>query len=263
MDVGCTNHCCPTTSSDREPWLHGLLVDAGYSVLGVDILDDELEWMREQGYEVARMDAQDLPDLGERFDSIVAGELLEHLENPGRFLAGCRRNLKGGGHLILTTPNPFGLVWQLAYLKHRRSYDRIFNLEHTCWYCAQTVRQLLEREGFAIDGIEFVDDLRASASSPTLLPGVRTRLGRLAPVSPGAHSQYDRRRCLTLHVTLREVRQGWASCSQAEGRGFEPRPPLSGAARAFLVARPRERRELFRSVRPGAASPAGRPASRG
>ena len=168
LDVGCTNHCCPTASSDREPWLHGLLVDAGYSVLGVDILDDELEWMREQGYEVARIDAQDLPDLGERFDSIVAGELLEHLENPGRFLAGCRRNLKGGGHLILTTPNPFGLVWQLAYLKHRRSYDRIFNLEHTCWYCAQTVRQLLEREGFAINGIEFVDDLRAGASSPTL-----------------------------------------------------------------------------------------------
>jgi len=169
LDIGCSDHGRrPTTPEERRTWLHQLLVDAGHSVLGVDILDDELQWMRAQGYEVARIDAQDLPDLGERFDSIVAGELLEHLENPGRFLAGCRRNLKANGHLILTTPNPFGLVWQLAYLKHRRNYDRIFNSEHTSWYCAQTARQLLEREGFAINRIRFVDDLRGDASESSL-----------------------------------------------------------------------------------------------
>jgi 2-polyprenyl-3-methyl-5-hydroxy-6-metoxy-1,4-benzoquinol methylase len=169
LDVGCSDHGRrPATAGARAKWLHGLLVDAGYSVLGIDLLDDELEWMRDQGYEVARVDAQAMPDLGEPFDSIVAGELLEHLENPGQFLAGCRRNLKDDGHLILTTPNAFGLVWQLAYLKHRRGYDRTFNLEHTCWYCAQTVRQLLEREGFAINSIRFVDDLRPEASESAL-----------------------------------------------------------------------------------------------
>jgi 2-polyprenyl-3-methyl-5-hydroxy-6-metoxy-1,4-benzoquinol methylase len=167
LHVGCSDHSAPRTENERARWLHGRLVNAGHSVLGVDSSVSGLEWMENAGFEVLLADAQALPALGQ-FDTIVAGELLEHLESPGLFLEGCRRNLKDGGKLILSTPNAFGLVWLISYLKNRHTYDRIFNLEHTCWFDAQTLRQLLERKGFQTRSVSFVDDLRADAAESSL-----------------------------------------------------------------------------------------------
>jgi SAM-dependent methyltransferase len=41
------------------------------------------------------------------FDTIIAGEVIEHLENPSSFLRGCHVILKDTGRLMLTTPNPY------------------------------------------------------------------------------------------------------------------------------------------------------------
>ena len=43
----------------------------------------------------------------EYFDCITALELLEHLENPIKFLRDCDRILKKGGLLIISTPSPY------------------------------------------------------------------------------------------------------------------------------------------------------------
>ena len=41
------------------------------------------------------------------FDTIIAGELIEHLENPASFLKSCRKIVTNEGRLLLTTPNPY------------------------------------------------------------------------------------------------------------------------------------------------------------
>ena len=41
------------------------------------------------------------------FDTIVAGEVIEHLENPAQFLARAHEHLKPDGRLVLTTPYAF------------------------------------------------------------------------------------------------------------------------------------------------------------
>ena len=41
------------------------------------------------------------------FDTIIAGEVIEHLENPSSFLRGCHAILKDTGRLLITTPNPY------------------------------------------------------------------------------------------------------------------------------------------------------------
>ena len=59
------------------------------------------------GYRAVCADVQDL-DLGRQFDTIIAGEIIEHLENPWAvFYKAVRKHLKRGGQLIITTPNPF------------------------------------------------------------------------------------------------------------------------------------------------------------
>jgi 2-polyprenyl-3-methyl-5-hydroxy-6-metoxy-1,4-benzoquinol methylase len=41
----------------------------------------------------------------ERFDSVVAAEVIEHMAHPDEFLAATEKILKPGGHLFLSTPN--------------------------------------------------------------------------------------------------------------------------------------------------------------
>jgi ubiquinone/menaquinone biosynthesis C-methylase UbiE len=49
--------------------------------------------------------ARHLPFVGEAFDVVVAGEVLEHVPNPDLMLAEFRRVLSPGGHIVLSTPN--------------------------------------------------------------------------------------------------------------------------------------------------------------
>ena len=62
------------------------------------------------------------------FDTITAGELIEHLENPASFLRGCHTIMKDRGRLLLTTPNPYHwsyVIGNLLFLKSGITYDHI------------------------------------------------------------------------------------------------------------------------------------------
>jgi len=162
LNVGCAGHARPDTTARRARWLHGALVACGYSVLGIDVDEGQLEWMRAEGHEVLELDAQRLDELDESFDTIVAGELIEHLENPGLFLEACRRRLTEAGRLVLTTPNAFGPLYWLTYAS---SGGRAANPEHTCWFDGQTLSELLRRSGYRVERTHHVDDLRTDAAS--------------------------------------------------------------------------------------------------
>jgi 2-polyprenyl-3-methyl-5-hydroxy-6-metoxy-1,4-benzoquinol methylase len=57
------------------------------------------------------------------FDAVGAADVIEHIERPAGLLAGCRRVLRPGGILFLTTPNRFSLslephvrLWGVGYM---------------------------------------------------------------------------------------------------------------------------------------------------
>ena len=56
-----------------------------------------------------------IADFNKRFklknkaDTILAIEVIEHLENPLQFLKNCRDSIKKGGKIIITTPNASGI----------------------------------------------------------------------------------------------------------------------------------------------------------
>jgi 2-polyprenyl-3-methyl-5-hydroxy-6-metoxy-1,4-benzoquinol methylase len=60
--------------------------------LGVDVLEHEALALRDEGFDVRVHDLTVEP-LAERFDVIVAGEVIEHVGAPERLLANCRRML--------------------------------------------------------------------------------------------------------------------------------------------------------------------------
>lgn len=181
LNVGCAGHARPVTAEQRVRWLHGRLAADGHDVLGIDTDETGLAWMRDEGFDAVALDAQRLDLLPGDFDTIVAGELIEHLENPGLFLAACREKLAAGGRLVLTTPNAFGPLYLLTYV---RSGGRAANPQHTCWFDAQTLGQLLERVGFTPEQVVFVDDLRTDAASSRGYRTFASAWRRARPVLP-------------------------------------------------------------------------------
>lgn len=149
LDVGCIQH--DSANASKTDWLHQHLYNITDDVTGLDYLEEDVAELNERGYNVVCADAQDF-DLGRTFDTIVAGELIEHLSDLGDFLDCCRRHLQPDGKLVMTTPNP----WSFHRFKQALLKDDVYcNPEHTCWLDERTIRQLLGRHGFRAE-IEYV-----------------------------------------------------------------------------------------------------------
>lgn len=93
-------------------------------------------------------DAADLPRPFETasFDCVVAGELLEHLQDPIGFLRGCVTTLRPQGALVLSTPNPNWPMEQLLTMTLSRRY--FYAPAHVCLYPQRWLIRMLEIAGF-------------------------------------------------------------------------------------------------------------------
>lgn len=150
LDIGCAQHDAKERSNPN--WLHGHLYDLADDVLGVDYLESDVERLQEAGYNVVAQNAEQL-DFDETFDTVVAGELIEHLSNPGQFLDSVYDHLKSDGQLVLSTPNP----WSLHRFYQTFSGEVYCNPEHACWFDERTLRQLLHRHNFEVNSVDYVE----------------------------------------------------------------------------------------------------------
>jgi len=147
LDVGCIDERHPERIGDS---LHARLKRLNPRVEGLDGDAAAVESVRRLGYEVRLADACRDP-LGGPYDCIVAGELLEHIENPGAFLDRAREALAPGGTLLVTTPNPFRASQFFKILKYGEPQ---IHPRHTLWFDPRTLAELLDRRGFL--PLEFV-----------------------------------------------------------------------------------------------------------
>ncbi|MCB0323581.1 MAG: methyltransferase domain-containing protein [Bdellovibrionales bacterium] len=86
---------------------------------------------------------------GRTFDTVVAGEIIEHLENPYQFLRDVRQVVRPGGQLVLSTPNPLGFPNVLCeILRIRRFY---YDPEHTYYFLPRWLERIAEGSGFSVE----------------------------------------------------------------------------------------------------------------
>ena len=178
LHVGCVNHE-PDPLSPR--WIHGRLLHRFPDAVGLDIDAGHIAELERMGYRNLTIANAETFDLGRRFDTILAGELIEHLSNPGAFLARCHAHLKPGGRVILSTPFPFSLAYSAyALAKYPKTCS---NAEHTTWYCPATLGELARREGFRIDSLVLTENYNSEIPSRAWRTFVRA-LRLLRPVIP-------------------------------------------------------------------------------
>ncbi len=158
LHVGCTN--APSTN---ERWASGMLLHKnlcdrakviGSHITGIDIDTEAIELLKDKmpDEEILNVDAHKLSEYfgkDRQFDLIIAGDVIEHLPNPGVFLQSCKGVLSPNGKIVITTTNAFGAVRFLkALIFHEAVHD-----EHTAYYSHKTIGRLISMCG--LDGIDF------------------------------------------------------------------------------------------------------------
>jgi len=147
LDLGCVNHNIENASS--EQWLHKTVVEVSREVLGVDFLVDEVEMLRQRGFQVMPGDVTQPLAVDRKFDVIVVGNLIEHLSSFDGLMSNLRRLLAPDGVVLICTANPF---FREQYFYSALKNDVIVNPEHTCWIDPVTLDQLSRR--FELETVE-------------------------------------------------------------------------------------------------------------
>jgi SAM-dependent methyltransferase len=137
----------------------------GNRVVGVDVDRNALARIAEElGVETVWANAEErLPFDADRFDSVVCGELLEHVRDPADVLDEIHRVLRPGGTLVGSVPNAYRLKSRLLFAAGRAPED---DPTHLHLYSPAMLRELLAR--FADVQLHFVGG-RYTKAHPRLL----------------------------------------------------------------------------------------------
>jgi SAM-dependent methyltransferase len=87
-----------------------------------------------------------IDDGGKQYDVVLAGDIIEHLSNPGLMLQGIKPLLKEDGVLVVSTPNSFGAAAFVRYFLGRFREGE----EHVICFNHITLEQLLERYQYSV-----------------------------------------------------------------------------------------------------------------
>ena len=155
LDIGCLDHDLSQKSIEPN-WLHQKIRNEAKETVGLDIEQSAVRGLQKQGFTVQCGDIETI-NLDRQFDVAVAGEIIEHIHNPGNALLNIHKHLKSGGILILTTPNPFFIGQFFRIIKRNKIKVRP---DHICWYDPKTLSTLLTESGFDVENIYWVKPKR-------------------------------------------------------------------------------------------------------
>ena len=172
LDIGVVSHSA--RYFDLPDWRHGRIHKAARYCVGIDILEPLVNELNKRGFNVRCVDATSDADLGERFDVVFIGDVVEHVDNAVLLLRFAARHLAPGGSLYVTTPNPFSRKF---FRQFKREGVMVVNLDHIAWITPTLAMELARRAGIALAAYHLVKRF-----SPVALMVKRLIGWRLEPV---------------------------------------------------------------------------------
>jgi 2-polyprenyl-3-methyl-5-hydroxy-6-metoxy-1,4-benzoquinol methylase len=152
LDFGCVAHTSEREKQDQ--WLHKNIQNVAKEVLGIDYDKEEILKLKKIGYNVEYGDVENL-NIGQKFDVLVAGDIIEHLNNPGNFLSSSIKHMNRNSQLIISTSNATGLIYVIEAML--LGYE-INNPDHVSYYTFRTLDQLMKRHGLMITELFYLTE---------------------------------------------------------------------------------------------------------
>ena len=101
LDVGCGDGSFLRAVDEQQR-----LSARGWTLTGIDFSPHMIELASALPYRFERCNLEEgIPFEAGTFDVLFLGEVIEHVYNPDHLLEECRRVLRPGGHIVVTTPN--------------------------------------------------------------------------------------------------------------------------------------------------------------
>jgi len=161
LHLGCTNYPYTEQSIKDDMLLHSSLAKSATELYGFDFDQagiDILENLGTQNLYRADLERLDEVPLDRTFDVIVAGEMIEHLNNPGLFLNGIKRFMGPQTRLVITTINAYcGMRFMIYGLRGKGGRNEPVHPDHIAYYSYSTLTLLLKRHGMSVDEFSYYD----------------------------------------------------------------------------------------------------------
>jgi len=161
LHLGCANYPYTKGSIENGMLLHFDLEKTAGELYGFDFDQAGLDILSESGRKnLYRADLEKLDEvpLSKTFEVIVAGEMVEHLNNVGMFLDGIKRFMNADSLLLLTTINAYCGMRFIQYgLRGKKGNQEPVHPDHVAYYSYSTLSVLLQRHALTVDEFLFYD----------------------------------------------------------------------------------------------------------
>jgi SAM-dependent methyltransferase len=182
LHLGCVDDRLTVERFERGELLHAQLAAVARSLVGVDINRDGIALLEDRlpgSYLVGDVERLDELELPSDTELVVASELIEHLANPGRFLAQLREYLRRtDARAIITTPNAYGWVGFVKMAARRREPT---HPDHVLVYSPYTLDAALRAAGLHVEQLWMHDWARGGGVADRLRDAATTLVRRWNP----------------------------------------------------------------------------------
>jgi 2-polyprenyl-3-methyl-5-hydroxy-6-metoxy-1,4-benzoquinol methylase len=160
LHLGCADEHAVGLKLKKHVHLHAQLASVAKELWGVDASAGALSELSEAGFgNLVLGDVERLDEIGvlrdQQFDVVIAGELIEHIFNPGLFLKTCRKVCSAHTELIITTPNALCYSQTIFALLDREA----IHPDHTLMWSPTSLKHLVARSGYAINEVLVYGDM--------------------------------------------------------------------------------------------------------
>jgi hypothetical protein len=158
IHIGCSDHIQVINGKIRNNiWLHKLISENAKNCIGIDIDKESIEFIKNKlGYKnVYHGDI--LTDIFDniserRWDYVVFGEIIEHLDDPVNFLKVFKIKYgKNVSKFIITVPS----IYNKRQFENMMNFREVINSDHRFWFTPYTISKVLVSAGYNPEKISY------------------------------------------------------------------------------------------------------------
>lgn len=105
VHIGCADWPYTARRFEEGRLLHDRISEVATKVIGVDLDNERLAPLRDRFPDQTFLTIEEFANSELDVDVVIAGEVIEHVPDPGEFLRSIRSSIVKGSELFLTTPN--------------------------------------------------------------------------------------------------------------------------------------------------------------